>query len=143
MTKTVDIYNGKDPLELPLFTYAEVARWLKMPPSTVIDRIKASRPYGEKRKQVSFVELHKLWIRRDAREDSFVYEDDLPAVYHPAKGVSIDPRVSFGRSCIVGTGTSTGVVACRVEAGETPQDVADDYDIALELVEAAVAFERR
>ena len=53
------------------------------------------------------------------------------------------PGVGWGRPCIVGTAIQTAVVARRVRAGETLQDVADDYEIALELVEAAVAFERR
>jgi uncharacterized protein (DUF433 family) len=34
-SKTVDIYSGKDPLEMPLYTIAEASRYLKIPRSTV------------------------------------------------------------------------------------------------------------
>lgn len=33
--KTIDIYGGKDPLEMPLYTVAEASRYLKIPRSTV------------------------------------------------------------------------------------------------------------
>jgi uncharacterized protein (DUF433 family) len=57
--------------------------------------------------------------------------------------VAIDPYVSFGKPIIAGKGISTIVLADRVEAGDPIDEVAADYDISPEQVEAAVVFERK
>lgn len=41
--------------------------------------------------------------------------------------VVVDPAVSFGRPVLVGTGIPTAVIASRFKAGETIEQLADDY----------------
>jgi uncharacterized protein (DUF433 family) len=43
------------------------------------------------------------------------------------KVVVIDPRISFGRPVLVGTGVRTAIVAERYKAGESIQELAEDY----------------
>lgn len=83
---------------------------------------------------------HLQRIRRDANGPTLFFpwvggegEKDTP--------VTVDPRVAFGRPVITGTGISTAVLASFVRAGEQIADVAEDYDLSQEQVEAAVTFE--
>jgi uncharacterized protein (DUF433 family) len=41
--------------------------------------------------------------------------------------VVIDPRISFGRPVLVGTGVRTAIVAERYKAGESIEELAEDY----------------
>ncbi len=51
--------------------------------------------------------------------------------------IVIDPRVSFGRPVLVGSGIPTAVVAERYKAGESIDQLADDYGRSrLEIAEA-------
>ena len=43
--------------------------------------------------------------------------------------VVIDPRVSFGRPSIIGTGIPILIIAERYKAGESVEDLADDYGL--------------
>lgn len=73
-----------------------------------------------------------------------------PITLHPIvegfgeeKPVAINPRVSFGKPTITGTGTNTVVVAIRHEAGETVEEIADDYSIDPQYIRGAIAYEYR
>jgi uncharacterized protein (DUF433 family) len=57
------------------------------------------------------------------------------------KLIVIDPYVSFGRPCVAGTGVPTAAVAERYKAGESIDDLADDYGISRHQVEEAVRCE--
>jgi len=48
-------------------------------------------------------------------------------LYSP-KVVVIDPRISFGRPVLKGTGIATAVIADRYKGGETIRELAHDYD---------------
>ena len=53
------------------------------------------------------------------------------------KVVVIDPRISFGRPVLVGTNIRTSIVAERYMAGESVNELAEDYNrTALEIEEA-------
>ncbi|MEE9256893.1 MAG: DUF433 domain-containing protein, partial [bacterium] len=53
------------------------------------------------------------------------------------KTVVIDPKVSFGRPVLVGTGIPTLVIAERCKAGESIEELAEDYRRSTsEIVEA-------
>ncbi len=56
--------------------------------------------------------------------------------------VVVDPRVQFGRPCVLGTGVPTDVLLERFLAGELIDDIATDYDVDRGLVEGAIRFER-
>jgi uncharacterized protein (DUF433 family) len=64
-----------------------------------------------------------------------------PVVDGP-KHIVIDPGVSFGRPTLTGYGVTTRVLAQRIDAGESPDDLAEDYGIRRELIEEAALFEQ-
>lgn len=56
--------------------------------------------------------------------------------------IAIDPRVAFGRPVIQRAGISTQAIADRIDAGESVQALADDYDLSPEEIEQAVLYSR-
>ncbi len=57
------------------------------------------------------------------------------------KTVVIDPRVSFGRPSLLGTGIPTSIIAERYKAGESVEDLADDYGLQPLQVQEAIRSE--
>ncbi len=57
--------------------------------------------------------------------------------------VVIDPEVSFGKPVLVGTGIPTSTVAERYKAGESVDDLAEDYDLERAKIEEAIRCELR
>jgi uncharacterized protein (DUF433 family) len=57
------------------------------------------------------------------------------------KIIVIDPTVSFGRPTIIGTGVATAIVAERYKAGESVDELADDYGCKRRDIEEAVRCE--
>lgn len=55
--------------------------------------------------------------------------------------VVIDPRIAFGRPVLVGTGIPTAVLADRYKAGESMQELAEDYECGRDLIEEAIRCE--
>jgi uncharacterized protein (DUF433 family) len=55
--------------------------------------------------------------------------------------VMIDPRIAFGRPVITGTGVKTATVFERFSAGDSPEDLADDYDRQPEEIWEAIRWE--
>lgn len=55
--------------------------------------------------------------------------------------VVIDPRVAFGRLVIAGTGIPTHIVAERHQAGDSIEDLADDYNCRQAIIEEALRCE--
>jgi uncharacterized protein (DUF433 family) len=55
--------------------------------------------------------------------------------------VVVDPRISFGRPVIDGTSVRTEVIASRLKAGESVQDLADDYSVEVAEIEEAIRYE--
>lgn len=59
-----------------------------------------------------------------------------------SKPIVIDPLVSFGRPLVSRALVSTQSIVDRIDAGETVEDLARDYDLTREAVEEAVVYER-
>jgi uncharacterized protein (DUF433 family) len=57
------------------------------------------------------------------------------------KVVVIDPEVSFGKPILVGTGIPTSTVAERYKAGESVDELAQDYDLKRAQIEEAIRCE--
>lgn len=57
------------------------------------------------------------------------------------KAVVIDPYVSFGRPILVGTGIATAIIAERYKAGESMDELADDYGRQRSEIEEAIRCE--
>ncbi|MEM1055648.1 MAG: DUF433 domain-containing protein [Bacteroidota bacterium] len=89
-------------------------------------------------------------VERGLRRVEWDEGTGLPVRFFPivAEGFSdyrtvvIDPLVAFGRPSVAGIGITTWAVADRIEAGEEPRAVADDYDLTPDQVEAAFAYEQ-
>lgn len=58
-----------------------------------------------------------------------------------AKPVVIDPLISFGRPVVSKAFVSTRSIVDRIDAGETVEDIARDYDLTREEVEEAVVYD--
>lgn len=71
-----------------------------------------------------------------------LYPFTTRSISEDARAVVIDPRVQFGRPCIVGTGIPTDVLAERFLAGESISSLSDDYGISAQQIEAAIRFEK-
>ena len=56
--------------------------------------------------------------------------------------IAIDPSVAFGRPVLVRHGITTGVIAERIDAGESAAELAADYDMSEREIEEAVLYER-
>jgi uncharacterized protein (DUF433 family) len=56
--------------------------------------------------------------------------------------IVIDPRIAFGRPVVARKAITTSIIADRIDAGESVEDVATDYDLGLSEVEQAIVYER-
>lgn len=65
-----------------------------------------------------------------------------PDAVADSRHIAIDPAVGFGRPIIFRRGISTHVIVDRIDAGETVQDIAADYELATSEVEEAVVYEQ-
>ena len=59
-----------------------------------------------------------------------------------ARPIVIDPRIAFGRPVVQRKGISTLAIAERIDAGESVEDVAHDYDLGPSEIEQAILYER-
>jgi len=95
--------------------------------------------------QVTMRELVAAYLRRVERDPKGIPIRLFPYTRHrePEEPMSvvIDPRVSFGRPVLVGTGIATEIIAERYKAGESMDDLADDYGRRREEIEEAIRYE--
>ena len=71
-------------------------------------------------------------------------EENLALRWYPrgrSKVIVVDPRVTFGAPIIRGTGVPTAVVRERYQAGETLEDIQEDFGIPRLQLEQALEFE--
>jgi uncharacterized protein (DUF433 family) len=87
------------------------------------------------------LEAHLVRVRWD--------QDRFPFRLHPfivgaesEMPVAIDPRISFGRPVVLSRGVSTAAIAARIDAGESPAEIATDYEITSAEVQQGVVYER-
>lgn len=107
--------------------------------------------YGEllnlsKSGQMALRGLLEAHLKRVEWDDSM-----LPVRLYPFTGdpsadgrrvIVIDPAVRFGRPIVQRVGVSTAVIADRIDAGEELDAIAQDYEITIEELQAAVLFEK-
>lgn len=65
------------------------------------------------------------------------HEDQTPRL------VVIDPRIAFGRMVIAGSGIPTDIIAERFHAGDSPAQLARDYECDIKKIEEAIRCETR
>ena len=56
--------------------------------------------------------------------------------------IMIDPKIGFGRPILAAVGVATSAIAERIDAGETPEEVAADYGVTVADVTEAVVYEQ-
>jgi len=66
---------------------------------------------------------------------------DMAKLWRPRPRVWLNPLVQTGTPCVDGHRLPTRTLADMVDAGDDPEDVADEFEISLDDVEAAVRFE--
>ena len=84
--------------------------------------------------QAAMMEFLEKYLQRIERTPSgsatILYP--FPRLYRgnwtPPKTVAINPRIAFGRPVLAGTNIPTAVIAERIITGETPDEVAEDYN---------------
>lgn len=123
-------------------------------------RLETDRPFAHKNLRLAtvgsaiFAEFRQEWIDvgkgGQAAFQSIIlaalkgveYGDDMMAnLWRPRERVWLNPRVQAGASCIDRRRVPTALVHSIVNSGDHPLDVAADYDLSLDEVTAAVAFE--
>lgn len=57
------------------------------------------------------------------------------------KTIVIDPYISFGRPVLAGTGIATTIIAQRYKAGESIEELAEDYGRSRSEIEEAIRCE--
>lgn len=81
--------------------------------------------------QLAMREIVEAYLRRIERDEQGVpiklYPFTRKRELEEPKVVVIDPYVSFGRPILVGTGIPTVIIAERYKAGESIDDLAEDY----------------
>jgi uncharacterized protein (DUF433 family) len=76
--------------------------------------------------------------------------DNVPLKLYPflsddldgARIIVIDPSVKSGRPVLARRGISTAIIVQRVDAGETVDELAEDYDLKPGEIDAAIVYER-
>jgi uncharacterized protein (DUF433 family) len=67
---------------------------------------------------------------------------DFDALRLAPKLIVIDPAISFGRPILASKGIRTSAIVGRIDAGEEPQDIAADYGLTPQEIDAALFYER-
>mgnify|MGYP001353017450 CR=1 FL=1 len=76
------------------------------------------------------------------------WENEIPYRLYPYNGVddkkiiAIDPSIGFGRPVLISKGISTAIITDRIDAGESVEELAEDYDLNTREVEMAIIYER-
>ena len=95
--------------------------------------------------QLAMKQMLAAYLKRVDRDDAalpFRLYPLRPAWSEERKPIVIDPRVSFGRSTVAGSGISTAALVDRVDAGEDLEILAGDYGLRIDQIEDAVFYER-
>lgn len=58
------------------------------------------------------------------------------------RAIAIDPTIAFGRPIVRRAGISTAAIADRLDAGESVESLAEDYDLSRDEIEQAVLYSR-
>jgi uncharacterized protein (DUF433 family) len=87
------------------------------------------------------LEAHLKRVERDAsgmpvRLFPFVTDDG-----YAQRVIAIDPAIGFGRPIVQRKAISTRTIVDRIDAGESPDAVAADYDLGREEVDEAIVYE--
>lgn len=88
------------------------------------------------------LEVYLQRVDRDGDALPFRLYPLRPAWSEDRKPIVIDPRISFGRPTVAGSGVSTAALVDRFDAGESFKELAHDYRLEISQIEDAVFYER-
>jgi uncharacterized protein (DUF433 family) len=95
--------------------------------------------------QLVMPELIEAYLKRIEWDErgiaSRLYPFTRKRQFDEPKVIVIDPRISFGRPVLAGTGVRTSIVAERYKAGESVEQLAEDYGRARLDIEEAIRCE--
>jgi len=102
---------------------------------------------ASKQGQITLKDSFRMHLERIEPDDSGLaiqlypftrsHEEDNPRI------VVIDPRISFGRLTIAGTGITTDIITERFHAGDSVETIARDYECDFEKIQEAIRCETR
>lgn len=94
--------------------------------------------------QLAVKELLAAHLERVERDSGAIPIRLYPVVpgEKESRPVVIDPRVSFGRPTVAGSGILTAALVQRIDAGEDVAELASDYGLTEAQIVAAAVFER-
>jgi len=98
-----------------------------------------------------FIEAHLARIEHDSQGQAiklfpFVRRRDdimIEEIKEEPKFIMVDPRISFGRPVLHGSGIPTAAIADRFQGGESIISIARDYDRKQKEIEGALRYEHR
>ena len=70
-------------------------------------------------------------------------DDQRPTLWEPEDGIVLDPKMSFGEPCLKDTRIATQTLWALHAAGDSSERIAEAYELPLQQVEVALAWERR
>lgn len=95
--------------------------------------------------QLAIKELIEAYLQRVERDPIGVpirlYPFTRERKPEEPKTIVIDPSISFGRPVLVGTGIATTIIAQRYKAGESVEELAEDYGRSRSDIEEAIRCE--
>jgi uncharacterized protein (DUF433 family) len=95
--------------------------------------------------QLVMPELIEAYLKRIEWDErgiaSRLYPFTRKRQFDEPKVIVIDPRISFGRPVLSGTGVRTSIVAERYKAGESVEELAEDYGRGRLDIEEAIRCE--
>ena len=91
--------------------------------------------------QVNIRRVIESHVKRVIRDEDDVAQKVFPFLRTGEKRrlFEINPRVKFGRLCLAGTRIPVEVLWSRHRAGDSAEDLAEDYDQALNTIQRALA----
>lgn len=96
--------------------------------------------------QIAMRQMLEIYLRRVKRDDRNIPVRLFPFLRQTtassSESVVLDPRVSFGRPIVAGSGIRTSTIVSRIDAGETVEHLAHDYGLTAEQINDALLFEK-
>ena len=115
-----------DGLDLFIYKFGQLINVTESGQLALRELLKAHLHRVEHDSTGTVVRLYPFTRKRDLREP---------------KVVVIDPHISYGRPVLVGTGIPTAVIAERYKAGESIDELAEDYGRSRNEIEEAIRCE--
>lgn len=95
--------------------------------------------------QLAMEEILQRFLRRLVRDVEGLpirlYPFVAPGAPDDRRVITIDPRLSYGRPSLASKGVSTAILAERVSAGESAEELADYYGVDPQDVKEALIYE--